>query len=212
MALDFPNTPSLNEVYQVGTRTYVWDGNAWNLALAPLTALNSISVNDTGGAGSLAYDASTGIFTYAGASTAEIRSAFTAGSGIGIVNGAVAVDSTVVRTSGTQTVSAKILEETTLNRTVKYQVHTLTDGVLDPFNGTIQILTLTAATFLTDNLQSGTSIILMITGANTHQLYWPNIIWVGQLGNVTPLLTGSDTVVVWKINTTLYGAWVGSSV
>ena len=31
MALDFPNTPALNEVYQVGTRTYVWNSTAWNI-------------------------------------------------------------------------------------------------------------------------------------------------------------------------------------
>jgi hypothetical protein len=211
MALDFPNTPSLNEVYQVGTRTYVWDGNAWNLALAPLTALNSISVNDTGGAGSLLYDPSTGIFTYAGASTAEIRSAFSADSGVTLTNGQIGLDTTVVRTSGTQTVSAKILENTTLNRTITYQTYTMTSGVLDPFNGTIQKLNMTGTVFLSDNMPPGTSIVLMVTGANSHQIFWPNMIWVGQLGNVTPQLTASDTVILWKVDTTLYGAWVGSS-
>lgn len=211
MALNFPNNPSLNEVYQVGLRTYVWDGSAWNLALAPLTALNSISVNDTGGAGSLAYDPSSGIFTYVGPSNLEIRSAFSAASGITLTNGAIGLDTTVVRTSGAQTVSGKTLENATLSRTVYYQTYTMTSGVLDPFNGTIQKLNMTGTTFLSDNMPPGTSIILMITGGTSYQIFWPNMVWVGQLGNVTPQLTASDTVILWKVDTTLYGAWVGSS-
>jgi len=211
MSLNFPSNPATDQVYTIGTRTYVFDGNAWNLALSPLTALNSLSVTKTGGYGDLLYNPSNGVFTYAGPSTAEIRSAFSAGSGISLTNGAVSVDTTVVRTSGTQTVSAKIFEDITLNRNIKYQVHTMTSGVVDSNNGTIQKLNMSGSTYISDNMLPGTSVILMITGGSNFPIYWPSMTWVGQLGNVTPALTASDTVVLWKIDTTLYGAWVGSS-
>lgn len=29
MAINFPDTPSLNEQYMVGTRIYVWNGTYW---------------------------------------------------------------------------------------------------------------------------------------------------------------------------------------
>lgn len=31
MALDFPNSPALNDTYTSGTRTWKWDGTAWGL-------------------------------------------------------------------------------------------------------------------------------------------------------------------------------------
>ena len=79
-----------------------------------------VSHSDLGGLGSFSYASSTGVFTYTGPSTTEIRNLFTggagiakdssgnfsitAGSGISIGTDSVAVDSTVVRTTGTQTI------------------------------------------------------------------------------------------------------------
>ena len=68
-------------------------------------ARGAISVTDAGGDGSLGYDSGTGVFTYTGPSAAEVRAHITASDGIDISSGAVSVDSTVVRTSGTQTVA-----------------------------------------------------------------------------------------------------------
>ena len=36
MAINFPNSPSLNDIYTLGTRQWKWNGNGW--ALQPLTA------------------------------------------------------------------------------------------------------------------------------------------------------------------------------
>jgi len=212
MPLDFPSNPVNNQSYTVDTRTYVFDGNAWNLSFGPLTALNSISIVDNGGDGSLTYDASSGVFTYTGPSAVDVRSHFTAGSGISLVNGAISVDSTVVKTTGAQTISQKTLDGVTINKAVTMGVYTLTGSDLDPNNGPIQIKALTGATFFTDSLTNGTSIMLMITGANTYPPTWPTINWVTDKGNVTPTMTGGDAIVLWKANNTLYGAWVGSSV
>jgi hypothetical protein len=65
----------------------------------------NISVSDAGGDGSLTYDNSTGVITYTGPSASEVRAHFTGGTGIDISSGTVAIDSTVVQTTGTQTIS-----------------------------------------------------------------------------------------------------------
>jgi len=211
MPLDFPSNPVSNQTYTISGRNYVFDGNAWNLTFGPLTALNSISVNDTGGAGSLAYDNTTGVFTYTGPTDTEVRSYFSAGSGISLSNGNIAVDSSVVRLSGSQTLSGKTFDGVTINRALAMQVYTLTGNTIDPNNGAIQIKNLSAPAFFSDSLTNGTSVLLMLTGANTYAVTWPTIVWVTDKGNVTPTLTGGDAIVLWKANNILYGAWAGSS-
>lgn len=53
-------------------------------------ARGAISVSDTGGDGSLSYSDVTGVITYTGPSASEVRSHFTAGTGITITDGVVA--------------------------------------------------------------------------------------------------------------------------
>lgn len=38
MAIDFPNSPTLNDVYTVGVRTWIWDGSIWELKSTPMPA------------------------------------------------------------------------------------------------------------------------------------------------------------------------------
>ena len=41
MALDFPNTPTVNQIFTASNGvSYVWDGSSWNAAPNPLTVLN----------------------------------------------------------------------------------------------------------------------------------------------------------------------------
>ena len=67
------------------------------------------SVTDAGGDGGFEYDNTTGVFTYTGVSEAEaearIDAHLTGGDGIDYSAGDVAVDSTVVRTTGAQTIA-----------------------------------------------------------------------------------------------------------
>lgn len=42
MAIDFPNSPALDDVYTVGSRTWTWTGTNWELKAAPIPA-NSVS-------------------------------------------------------------------------------------------------------------------------------------------------------------------------
>lgn len=107
-----------------------------------------------------------------------------------------------------------ITGETTLSE-VKETVYTLgTSGsiALDPANGSIQSSVLTGAPTFTDSLQAGQTIVLHLEGGATYTVTWPTITWVTGSGNAAPTLTAKDTLVLWKISTTLYGAYVGSYV
>jgi hypothetical protein len=76
-----------------------------NLYYTDARARSAISVTDAGGDGSLAYNSGTGVLTYTGPSASQVRAHITGGDGIDFSSGSVDVDSTVVRTSGTQTIA-----------------------------------------------------------------------------------------------------------
>ena len=54
-----------------------------------------VSVTDAGGDGSLAYNNSTGVFTYTGPSAGEVRAHISAGTGVAISNGAISIGQAV---------------------------------------------------------------------------------------------------------------------
>jgi hypothetical protein len=56
----------------------------------------AVSVTDAGGDGSLGYNNTTGVITYTGPGSADYRAAFSAGTGISITDGAVAIANTAV--------------------------------------------------------------------------------------------------------------------
>ena len=75
---------------------------------------------------------------------------------------------------------------------------------LDPANGTIQRLTFSGAVTFTDSLADGESITLHIDDGTAYAATWPTMEWVG--GSAPTLDTTNETiVVVWKVNSTLYG-------
>ncbi len=98
----------------------------------------------------------------------------------------------------------------TFEKSVIETVYTLTGVALDPANGTIQTKTLSTGVTLSDSLSSGESLVLMLNGGVTYSVIFPTMTWVTTSGNVAPTLTANDTIVFWKISTTLYGAYVGS--
>lgn len=93
---------------------------------------------------------------------------------------------------------------------VRLQTYSLTASNLNASNGAIQYKTISASTTFTDQLLSGESIILHLEGANAFSVTWPTIKWVSVSGNIAPTLSAKAVVVVWKINTVLYGCYVGS--
>ena len=64
-------------------------------ARADSAAKGAISVTDSGGDGSLAYDSSTGAITYTGPSATDTRAHFSGGTGVSITNGEVAIGQAV---------------------------------------------------------------------------------------------------------------------
>jgi methylphosphotriester-DNA--protein-cysteine methyltransferase len=60
-----------------------------NLYFTNARARATVSVTDSGGDGSLAYNNSTGVFTFTGPSAADVRAHFSASTGISITNGAI---------------------------------------------------------------------------------------------------------------------------
>ena len=89
-------------------------------------------------------------------------------------------------------------------------VYALTGTDIDPANGGIQTKTVAADTTFTESLTSGESIVLMLDAGASYTITWPTITWVTSAGNTAPTLTANDTLVLWKVSTTLYGAYVGS--
>jgi len=83
---------------------------------------------------------------------------------------------------------------------------------LDPANGTIQTKTLATNTTFAESLAAGQSLVLMLDAGASYTVTWPTITWVTSGGNVAPTLTANDTLVFWKVGSTLYGAYVGSYV
>jgi hypothetical protein len=99
--------PSASEVrahITAGTGITITDGAiATSITqYADSDAQGAITVTDAGGDGSLAY--SGGTITYTGPSASEVRAHFSGGSGIDISSGSITADSTVVRTTGTQSI------------------------------------------------------------------------------------------------------------
>mgnify|MGYP005989126957 CR=1 FL=1 len=98
----------------------------------------------------------------------------------------------------------------TFNKGISETIYNLSGTALDPANGTIQTKTLSTGVTLSDSLSSGESLVLMLNGGVTYSVIFPPMTWVTGSGNTAPTLTANDTIVFWKINTTLYGAYVGS--
>ena len=102
--------------------------------------------------------------------------------------------------------------DTFTNKTIRDTVYALSGTAFDATNGAVQTKTLAANTTFTDSLTSGDAIVLQLEGGASYTVTWPTMTWVTSGGNVAPTLTAKDTLVFWKVSTTLYGAYTGSYV
>lgn len=101
---------------------------------------------------------------------------------------------------------------TLTNKTIRDTVYSLTGTAFDATNGAVQTKTLSANTTFTDSLSSGDAIVLQLEAGASYTVTWPTMTWVTSSGNVAPTLTAKDTLVFWKVSSTLYGAYTGSYV
>ena len=106
-------------------------------------------------------------------------------------------------TVGSITINGEIVEEATNTASVTGAQN------LDPSTGTIQRIVMSGDITYTDTLVNGESITLHIDDGSAHAITWPAAAeWVG--GSEPTLDTTNETiVVVWKVNSTLYGMTSG---
>lgn len=120
---------------------------------------------------------------------------------------------TLATLGGTETFNgAKTFStDATFSSAIKENVFTLSGTDLDPSNGTIQLITLSANRTLTESFVAGESMTLMIDDGTAFTITWPTMTWVNN-GKLAPTLatTGYTVVALWKVSTTLYGAVVGN--
>ncbi len=91
--------------------------------------------------------------------------------------------------------------------------YSLTGTDIDPVNGALQYKTISGTTtFTATNFAAGQAVVVALTDGSSHTVNWPTMTWVTSAGNAAPTLTAYDVIVLWKIGTTLYGAYVGSGV
>ena len=102
--------------------------------------------------------------------------------------------------------------DTFTNKTIRDTVYALSGTALDATNGAVQTNTLATNTTFTDSLSSGDAIVLQLEAGASYTVTWPTMTWVTSGGNVAPTLTAADTLVFWKVSSTLYGAYTGSYV
>ena len=70
-------------------------GTPTNVYFTNTRARSAISITDSGGDGSLGYDSGTGVVTYTGPSSSEVRAHFSNGTGVTITSGSVAIGQAV---------------------------------------------------------------------------------------------------------------------
>ncbi len=120
---------------------------------------------------------------------------------------------TIAFSSNTLTdVAGTTATQTLTNKTIRDTVYALSGTAFDATNGAVQTKTLAANTTFTDSLSSGDAIVLQLEAGASYTVTWPTMTWVTSGGNVAPTLTAKDTLVFWKVSSTLYGAYTGSYV
>ena len=151
-----PSAAEVQAHFSAGTNTTY---SAGVFGILDSTIRAKVSATDSGGDGSFAYNSSTGAFTYTGPSASEVRAHFTGGTGIDITGGSVAIDNTVVQTTGTQTVSG----DKTFTGTVDLSGATLPGNV--NFAGNITATNIDTVT-QTDSIVTDNNIFLNKGGAD----------------------------------------------
>ena len=112
---------------------------AGSAAYADADARQAISVTDVGGDGSLAYNNSTGVITYNGPSSSEVRAQLSAGTGITYSAGQICIGQAVATNSNVQFADLTLSGDLTVNgttTTVSSTNSVIADALIELGNGT----------------------------------------------------------------------------
>ena len=104
--------------------------------------------------------------------------------------------------------------DSTFTGSINEKVYALTGTTpaINARNGTIQDWVLTGTSYPTDSLSEGQSVTMMITAGDSYTIIWPTVAWKSDFGFSPNLNTsGVTAVVLWKVNSILYGARVGNA-
>lgn len=111
-------------------------------------------------------------------------------------------------------IATPTLTDPTITGTILEDIYTITDGAgfqIDPGNGSIQLITLTASrTPAATNFANGESVTLMVADGTAYTITWTTVAvtWVG--GSAPTLATSGYTVIeLWKVGGTIYGLHSG---
>ena len=146
---------------------------------------------------------------------------YTASSGVQLSGTNFTADSSVVRTSGNQTIGGTktfsvttVCDQTLVSKNYREAVYTIgwsSGFALKPLNGETQFVFLGGNSTPTQNSwNNGESITLHIDDGSGRTINWGTlgVVWTG--GDAPELATTGDTVVqLWKANNIIYGANVG---
>lgn len=112
-----------------------------NLYYTNTRSRGAVSVTDSGGDGSLAYNNSTGVITYTGPSAAEARAHFSAGTGVTLNSGAIAIGQAVGTSSNVtfNSVTANLTGNVTGNANTATTLATARTIAGQSFNGSADI-------------------------------------------------------------------------
>ena len=110
-----------------------------NLYFTNARARSAISVTDSGGDGSLAYNSSTGVITYTGPSASEVRAHFSAGTGVTLSSGEISIGQAVGTSNDVQFNDVTVSGDLTVSGTTTSVNSTntnITDTLIELANGT----------------------------------------------------------------------------
>ena len=83
MSINFPDAPTLNQVFTVGTRTWIWNGSIWTSIAAGFTGSQG-NIGFTGSQGNIGFTGSQGNIGFTGSQGIG----FTGSQGVGFTGSA----------------------------------------------------------------------------------------------------------------------------